>query len=412
MMKRVVILLAAALIAAALAPSVFALDSGWDIPYSDDVDWRKFANDNITLNVYNWGEYISVDTGEGEFDVNAEFEKLTGIKVNYSNFASNEELYAKLKSGGATYDVIIPSDYMVSRLIREDMLEKLDFSNIPNFRYIMESHKNPVYDPTNEYSVPYMWQRVGIIYNETMVDPEDDLETWDILWNEKYAKNILMFSNSRDAFGVACKKLGYSMNTTDENELREAAEALKDQNLLVQAYVMDEIYDKMGGGEAALAPYYAGDALVMMEDNPDLHIVFPREGTNLFDDAMCVPKGAKNKAAAELYINFVTETLVSRENSLFIGYATPQQKSYEAMDEEQRENTVIYPTPEMTENDEVYVALPDSATKLMDSLWTNILSETNVSPWMTPLLLAAAIGLTVFINVRRQVRKHRRAEVK
>ena len=411
-MKRTVLIIAAVLTLSSVLPAAsFALDSGWDIPYSD-FDWRRYANDNITLNVYNWGEYISVDTGEGEFDVNAEFEKLTGIKVNYSNFASNEELYAKLKSGGATYDVIIPSDYMVSRLIKENMLEKLDFSNIPNYQYIMESHKNPVYDPTNEYSVPYMWQRVCLIYNETMVDPEDDLESWDILWNEKYANNILMFSNSRDAFGIACKKLGFSMNTTDENELVAAAEALKDQKLLVQAYVMDEIYDKMGGGEAALAPYYAGDALVMMEDNPDLNVVFPREGTNLFDDALCIPKGAKNKAAAEFYINFVTETLVSRENSLFIGYATPQQLSYEAMDDETKENTVIYPTDEMIENDEIYVALPDSATKLMDSLWTNILSETNVSPWMTPLLLAVVLGLTVFINVRRQIKKKRRADTK
>ena len=411
-MKRLSVILSCVIILSALMPlSSFALDSGWDIPYSD-FDWQRLADQNITLNVYNWGEYISVDTGEGEFDVNAEFEKLTGIKVNYSNFASNEELYAKLKSGGATYDVIIPSDYMVSRLIKEGMLEKLDFSNIPNFEHIMESHKYPVYDPTNEYSVPYMWQRICIIYNTTMVDPEDDLETWDILWNEKYANNILMFSNSRDAFALACKKLGYSMNTESESELTAAAEALKDQKMLVQAYVMDEIYDKMGGGEAALAPYYAGDALVMMEDNPDLDVVFPREGTNLFDDALCIPKGAKNKEAAELYINFVTETLVSRENSLFIGYATPQQLSYEAMDDETKENTVIYPTPDMIENDEVYVALSDTATKLMDSLWTNILSETNISPWMTPVLLVAVLGLTVFINVRRQVKKHRKSEAK
>ena len=150
----------------------------------------------------------------------------------------------------------------------------------------------------------------------------------------------------------------------------------------------------------------------MMEDNPDLDVVFPREGTNLFDDALCIPKGAKNKEAAELYINFVTETLVSRENSLFIGYATPQQLSYEAMDDETKENTVIYPTPDMIENDEVYVALSDTATKLMDSLWTNILSETNISPWMTPVLLVAVLGLTVFINVRRQVKKHRKSEAK
>ena len=301
MKKRFSALLLTALIGASMLMPVSA-----DEPeYSDSVDWNKFRGQNVTINVYNWGEYISVDDGtEGAYDTNREFEELTGIKVNYTNFASNEELYAKLKNGGSSYDVIIPSDYMIARMINEDMLEKLDFSNIPNYgNLIMDKFKGMEYDPTEEYSVPYTWGMVGLIYNTTLVDEEDDVGSWSILWNEKYANDILMFSNSRDAFAIACKYLGYSMNTTDEKELKNAASALTDQKLLIQAYVMDEIFDKMTGGEAALAPYYAGDAITMIGDNPDLAYSVPREGTNLFVDAMCIPKGAKNKEAAEMYIN-------------------------------------------------------------------------------------------------------------
>lgn len=366
--------------------------------YSDSVDWRKY--EGTSVNVYNWGEYIAVDEGDpDEFDLNKEFERLTGIKVNYTNFASNEELYAKLKSGGSQYDVIIPSDYMLSRLIRENMLEKINFDNIPNFDLIYDEYKNPDYDPTNEYSVPYMWGTLGIIYNTTMVDEDDDVTSWDILWNEKYANNMLMFSNSRDAFAIALLKLGYSLNTTSEDELRDAADLLKDQKYLVQAYVMDEIYDKMGGGEAALAPYYAGDAIVMMDDNPDLEFVIPVEGTNLFVDAMCIPKGAPNKEAAEMYINFVCETTTSLYNCEYIGYSTPHSEAYELLDDEVKDNEIIYPSTEILENTEVYIALPESTTKLVDSLWTEILSEVGTNPWLTPIFIVVALGLTIYINV-------------
>lgn len=408
-LRRSVSTLFAVLAALTLSFSSFALESGYEIDYSDDVDWSKYAGGGVTLNVYNWGEYISVDDGsEGAFDVNAEFERITGIKVNYSNFASNEELYAKLKSGGSTYDVIIPSDYMIARLINEGMLEKLNFDNIPNFQYVMDDYKNPDYDPTNQYSVPYTWGTVGIIYNTSLVDPEDDVYSWDILWNEKYAGNILMFSNSRDAFAISLFRLGYSVNTTDSEQLEQAAEELKKQKPLVQAYVMDEIFDKMGGGEAALAPYYAGDALVMIEDNPDLAFAIPREGTNRFVDAACIPKGAKNKDAAELYINFLCETLTALKNCEYIGYSTPQELAYEALDDEIKYSGIAYPPSETLENTEVFVALPDSATKLVDSLWTEILSDTGTNPWMTPVILVAALSLTIFINVRRMVKKKRR----
>lgn len=377
--------------------------------YSDSVDWNKFRGQNVTINVYNWGEYISVDDGtEGAYDTNREFEELTGIKVNYTNFASNEELYAKLKNGGSSYDVIIPSDYMIARMINEDMLEKLDFSNIPNYgNLIMDKFKGMEYDPTEEYSVPYTWGMVGLIYNTTLVDEEDDVGSWSILWNEKYANDILMFSNSRDAFAIACKYLGYSMNTTDEKELKNAASALTDQKLLIQAYVMDEIFDKMTGGEAALAPYYAGDAITMIGDNPDLAYSVPREGTNLFVDAMCIPKGAKNKEAAEMYINFMCETKTALRNIEYIGYSTPQKDVPQYLDPELAESPISYPSDEVLENTEAFIALPNSTTKLIDQLWTSILSANETAPWTIPVFLIACLGLSISINVvRARKKKH------
>lgn len=393
---------------------VFAEDAEdeeeYDIPYSDSVDWDKFRGQNVTINVYNWGEYISVDDGvDSFFDTTREFEELTGINVEYSMFSTNEEMYAKLKSGGTSYDVVIPSDYMVSRMINEGMLEKLDFSNIPNFEYIREDLRYPEYDPKNEYSVPYMWGVVGIVYNTTMVDPEDDIATWDILWDIDYAGNIFMFSNSRDTFGIALKRLGYSFNTTDEEEIRAAAEALVDQKNLVQAYVMDEIFDKMGGGEAALAPYYAGDALVMMEDNPDLDFAVPAEGTNIYVDAMCIPKGSKNKEAAEMFINFMCETKVALANCEYIMYSTPHTEAFLYLDEE-TQNSISYPSEEILEKAEAYTALPDATTKLVDSLWTDLMSSGNTSPYAVPVFIGVCIVLAIAINVVKHQKKAREKE--
>ena len=234
----------------------------------EDMDYyTRFKDDNISINVYNWGEYISTGAEEGTLNVNAEFTKLTGIKVNYTNYATNEELYAKLKGGGATYDVIIPSDYMISKMIKENMVQKLNFDNIPNFSYIMDNFRNLAYDPENEYSVPYTWGTVGIIYNKDLVDIDKSEIDWDILWNEDYLDQILMFDNPRDAFAIAEIMLGYSINTENTDELVAASEKLKEQKRMVQAYVMDEIFDKMGAGDALLAPYYAGDALTILEEN-------------------------------------------------------------------------------------------------------------------------------------------------
>lgn len=405
-MKKIIsVVFALSALFALLSAATFARDSGYEIPYSDDIDWDRFRGQNISINVYNWGEYISVADGdECTFDTNAEFEKLTGIKVVYTNFASNEEMYAKLRAGGTSYDIVIPSDYMISRMINEGMLEKIDFSNVENFRYIRDDMKNPAYDPTGEYSVPYTWGLVGIIYNTEMVSPDDDVETWDILWDVNYANNVFMFSNSRDTFGIALKRLGYSFNTENEDEIREAAESLAEQKPIVQAYVMDEIFDKMGGGEAALAPYYAGDAITMMEDNPSLAFAVPREGTNVFYDAMCIPKGAKNKEAAELYINFMCETLTALKNIEYIKYSTPHTEAFEYLDEETK-NSISYPPDEVVENGEVFFALSDSTTKLYDTLWTDIMSTGNTNPATVPIFLGVCIAAAVVINVWKYRKK-------
>ena len=273
------------------------------VTVEDESYYAKFRNKDITLNVYNWGEYIS-DGGEGSINVVEEFEALSGIKVTYTTYETNEDLYAKLSSSNARYDIIIPSDYMIARMIKEDMLEKINFDNIPNYKFIDEKYRTTDFDVTGEYSIPYTWGTVGVIYNSKYID-EEDIGSWDLLWNEKYAGTILMFSNSRDAYGIALKRLGYSLNSENPKEIAEATELLKKQRLVNQAYVMDQVFNKMEGESAYAAPYYAGDCLSMMEVNEDLSFFYPKEGFNIFIDSICIPKGTKNKEAAEAFINFL-----------------------------------------------------------------------------------------------------------
>ncbi|MBQ1896219.1 MAG: spermidine/putrescine ABC transporter substrate-binding protein, partial [Clostridia bacterium] len=255
--------------------------------YAIDEDYyRNNPYRGTVLNVYNWGEYIS-DGSEDSLDVNKYFEELTGIKVNYTNFDSNEDMYAKIKSGGANYDLVIPSDYMIQRMIEEDMLLPLDYDNIPNFRYIDEQYKGLYYDEKDQYTVPYNVGYVALIYNTTMVDEAPD--SWTALWDPKYAGNILMFNNPRDGFALAQLILGQDLNTTDPADWAHAYDKLLEQKPVVRAYVMDEIFNIMESGAAALAPYYVGDFLTMQENNEDLAIAFPKEGANIFVDAMCIP---------------------------------------------------------------------------------------------------------------------------
>ena len=378
----------------------------------DEEYYSRFKGQNVTLYVYNWGEYIA-DGSDGMMDVIAEFEALTGVDVEYTTFDTNEGLYSKLKSGSAYYDIIIPSDYMISRMAEDGMLEKLNYDNIPNFdKYIDEVFRNPDYDAAQEYSVPYTWGTVGLIYNTKYV--EETVDSWDILWNEKYSGKILMVSNSRDAFGIALKKLGYSMNTENPDEIMEAAEILKQQKDVVQAYVMDQIFDKMVEENAWIAPYYAGDYLTMSETNEDLAFVFPKEGFNQFVDAMCIPKGCVNQEAAEMFINFMCEPTVSAENCGYIGYSTPISAAKEFMDEELISNEIAYPSDEILQNSETYRNLSPDANKLMDDLWIEVrIGTLTVGFWVTVALLATGItALCIFLMYRKKKRLIARNAVK
>ena len=321
------------------------------------------AADRGVVNVYNWGVYID----ESVLD---EFTAQTGIKDNYDTYESNESMYGVLKNDGASYDVVIPSDYMISRMIEEDMLEPLDFDNIPNFSDIDPNLKNPDYDPENQYSVPYMWGLLGVIYNTAMVDGAPD--SWSILFDENYSGQILMFNNSRDALGVALKYLGYSYNTTDPAQITAATDLLIQQKPLVQSYVMDEIFEKMQGNSAAIGAYYYGDYLTMADVNPDLAFCLPKEGTNLYVDAMCIPKGAENKANAEAFINFMCSTSVGLANVEETWYSSPLLSVREELDPEVSEDPYAYPDDAVLEQCESFRNLPEDILALYDSEWTRL----------------------------------------
>jgi spermidine/putrescine transport system substrate-binding protein len=329
------------------------------------------ASSGESINVFNWGEYI-------DESLLKEFQKETGIKVNYNTAATCEEMYAKMKNGGVNYDIVVPSDYMVSRMIEEDMLSAIDYNNVPNAEYIDEKFIDPEYDPSGEYSVPYQWGRVAIIYNKDMVD-EEDLGGWDILWNEKYKGQILMFDNSRDAMGIALKRLGASYNTTDTDLLRQAADLLIEQKPLVQAYVMDQIFDKMESGEAAIAPYYIGDYYLMLDEIEDsginLGAYIPEGGTNLYVDAMCIPKDCQNKSGAETFINFMLDPEVMAQNTEYIYYSTAETAARELLPDELKDNEDMYPSDEALAACETYINLPESVRELYDSLWVEIMSS-------------------------------------
>ena len=328
--------------------------------------------EQITLNVYNWGMNMA-DGTDGTMDLIAEFEKrYPHIKVNMSEYESNEVLYTKLSSGGITVDVIIPSDYMIDRMIAEDMLLELDFNNIPNFQYVDEQFKNPDYDPENKYSVPYTWGTVGILYNTKYVD-EADVTGWELLWNEKYAGKILMIDNSRDAFGVAQYLLGYDINTMDKAELQACADKLAEQRPLVQQYVMDQIYATMQNEEAWIAAYYAGDYLVMAEENPDLKFFLPEhQGFNLFIDAMCIPSCAQEKEAAELFINFLCDPEISAANMEWVCYSTPISEARQYLDPEVANSEVSYPAAEKLIKASSYSFLNPETTRLVEALFMTV----------------------------------------
>lgn len=376
-----------------------------DVSVSADYDWFRFDGQKVNLNVYNWGLYIA-DGSDDSVDILSAFEELTGISVNYTTYDSNESMYAKIKSGGATYDVIIPSDYMIGKLINEGLLQPLNFENIPNYEGISDNYRDLDYDPDNAYSVPYMWGIVGLIYNTTMV--EEAPTKWADMWDVQYTDSILMFNNSRDAVAIAAKMLGQSLNPASVEEVDQCMTALKEQKNLVQAYVMDEIFDKMEGGEAALAPYYAGDAITMIEDNPDLDFVFPEEGSNLYVDAMCIPAGSKNQEAAEMFINFMCETDVGVANCDVTGYSTPLDDVWEALDDELKYSEIAYPSAEVVARSEVFITLPADINSAMDRGWSDMKSyDEEGNGWMVIALLLLAIAMSCF-NIWRKLRRKMR----
>jgi len=330
------------------------------------------------VNVCSWGEYIDEELID-------RFEERTGIRVNYQTAESNEALYSLLKSGGADYDVIVPSDYMISQLIEEGMLEELDYSRIPNFQLIDERFRNLPYDPENKYTVPYTWGTLGLIYNASMV--REELDSWSALYDSAYAGNVLLINNSRDALGNALLYLGYSVNTTDEAQIREAFELVADANRrgVYQGKVMDQVLQKMEGGNAAIASYYAGDFLSMLEnqaDGVDLRFVIPKEGANWFVDAMCVLKDAPHYDEAMQWINFIASTEANLANMDYIWYASPNKEAlerYPAYYEEQYGEEldpelyeIMAAPPEVLERCEMYTVLPPATRAFYNELWTSL----------------------------------------
>lgn len=319
--------------------------------------------------VYNWGDYIDPE-------VLTMFEEETGIDVVYEEYETNEIMYPKVQSGAIAYDVVCPSDYMVQRMIENDLLAEINYNNIPNLKYIddiyMEMSKQ--YDPENKYSVPYLWGTVGILYNKKMVD--EPVDSWSILWDEKYTDSILMQDSVRDAFAVALKSLGYSLNSTDLDELEAAKQLLIEQKPLVQAYVIDQVRDKMIGNEAALGVIYSGEALYCQKENPDLEYVIPKEGSNLWIDALVIPKNAQNKKNAEAFINYLCRPDIAKMNFDYITYSIPNSAGRELIeDASMRESNIAFPDISQLKNCETFNFLGDENEIIYNKLWREIKSK-------------------------------------
>ncbi|MEG2288815.1 MAG: ABC transporter substrate-binding protein [Clostridium sp.] len=320
---------------------------------------------NEVLNIYNVGDYI-------DESLLKKFEDETGIKVIYEKYDTNEIMYQKVKSGGSKYDLVVPSDYMIEKMKNENLIQKIDFNNIPNYKNIDESFKKPSYDSNDEYSVPYFWGTFGILYNKTIVT--ENVDSWDILWDEKYKDEILMFDSVRDTMGIALMKLGYSQNSVNEKELDEAKQLLIDQRPLVLAYVNDEGKDRLLGEEAAMGIIYSGDAVTLMEQNENLAYAIPKTGTNKWVDGMCIPSDAENKKEAELFINFMLDPENAVTNIEYIGYSTPNKAALELLDEEVQNNPVAYPDKAILSKCESFKDLGDKI-KLYDDRWIQIKSK-------------------------------------
>ena len=321
--------------------------------------------DSNTLYVLNWGDYI-------DEALLTQFEEETGIQVNYTTMATNEEMMVKLEEADCIYDVCFPSDYIIERLIQKDLLHELNKDNIPNLQYIDERFLDLDFDPENKYSVPYMWGTVGILYNTTMV--QEPVTSWDILWDETYADQILMYDSIRDTIGVALMKLGYSINTRNEADIQAAEEALIAQKPIVQAYLGDPIKDRLISGGAAMGIVYSGDAMWCMYENPDLAYAVPETGSNLWFDNIIIPKTSYNTEAAEAFINFLCDPEVAAQNAEYIGYSTPNAAALEILGEEYINDPTYNPPQELLDKCEIFHDLGDFITVYNDA-WNRIKAQ-------------------------------------
>ncbi len=375
--------------------SVFVIPvSAEDEIFSAEVKqyYKNLGLQGTTLNVYNWGEYID----DEEIDVITQFEHLTGCEVNYTTFESNENMYSKLSGGGVSYDIVIPSDYMIERLISEEMLEPLDYANIPNYEKYFNSEKygHLVENGISDYAVIYNVGTTILIYNKNYVDEVPT--SWKVLWDEQYKGKVLMFNNPRDAFAVAQFALGQSINTTNKADWDAAAELLLEQRQTVKPeYVMDEVFIKMESGEYAFATYYAGDYELMLENNSDLGFVFPEEGVNTFYDAMCVPKGAQNKKGAEAFINFMLEPEIALANAEYIYYATPNTAVIENEDYSLADSEAVY--PENLKNTQEFHNLPTDTLQYMNSLWMKVKGENDAGGLYVGFFSVIAVIVVILI---------------
>lgn len=412
-MKKLIVFFTAVITALVVMPfTVYAEDEYFT---QEQIDYyASLGLEGTTVNVYNWGEYIS-DGQEDTMDVVSEFERLTGAKVNYTNFESNENMYSKLVGGGVSYDVIVPSDYMIDRLIDEELLLPLDYNNIPNMKYVSEEFQNLFYDPDQLYSVCYNVGTTVLIYNKSLVSEEPD--SWQVLWDEQYRNKVLMFNNPRDAFAIAQAILGQDFNSTDEQDWVEAAELLaKQRDAVNPVYVMDEVFNLMESGEYAFATYYAGDYLLMLENNEDLGYCFPKEGVNAFYDAFCVPTCAQNKKGAEAFINFMHEPQVAFENCEYIYYRSPNVTVEENEESSLYGSEVIYAEGLTTQ---YFKNLPQNITELENNLWTQVksgkLSSDNINKerkiYIECAVLGGAAAVVVIARVISNMKKKKEQDL-
>ncbi|MBF8984622.1 spermidine/putrescine ABC transporter substrate-binding protein [Lutibacter sp. B2] len=316
------------------------------------------------INVYNWGDYMAPGVIE-------DFEKEYGIKVNYEEYPTNEDMQAKIKQGGTEYDVIFPSEYMIEAMKKEGLLQELDYNNLPNFKNIDDNLKDFTYDQKNKYSIPYLYGTMGILYNKKKV--KEPVDSWNILWNEKYKGQIIMLDSPRDTIGITLKKLGYSLNTKDIKELEEAQKELIKQKPLVKAYLVDEYRNIMIAGEAAMSLVWSGEAIRIANENEDLAYAIPNEGTNLWFDGMAIPTTSKHKREAELFINYMMRPDVAKKTAETIGYATANKEAVKLLPEEMRNNKGLYPDGDILNEGEVFNDLGEFTTEY-DRVWTEIKS--------------------------------------